>query len=78
LFLEKGEMAYEIADPDVVTDFEESMAERINETLFNKYDIPLDSFLITANGDGDFNLELTEDIESIKDQLPTKIPINRQ
>jgi hypothetical protein len=71
-------MAYEIADPDTVTEFEEAMVERINETLFNKYDIPLNSFLITANGDGDFDLELTEDIESIKDQLPTKIPISSQ
>lgn len=66
-------MAYEIADPDTVTEFEESMVERINETLFNEYDIPLNSFLITANGDGDFDLELTEDIESIKDQLPTMV-----
>lgn len=66
-------MAYEIVNPEEVTVFEESMAERLNETLFNEYDVPLDSFVIRATGNGEFDIELTDEVEEIQEKMPTKL-----
>jgi hypothetical protein len=66
-------MAYEIP-ADGVSKFEIELAERLNETLANDFHIDTDNFTIRLCGNGSFELDLEEDVETLKDDLPTIIP----
>lgn len=66
-------MAYEIP-ADGVSEFEIELAERLNETLANDFHIDTDNFTIRLYGNGSFELDLEEDVETLKDDLPTIIP----
>lgn len=52
-------MTYDI--PEDVDAEDERIAERLKEFLFNELGLPLDSYLITTDGDGSFTIDTNRD-----------------
>lgn len=58
-------MTYETAP--TISDRDEEVAERLNEMLYNEFGIPLDDFLIRADGGGELHIDIEDGIGSMED-----------
>lgn len=60
-------MAYEVNNHN--TDTEEHLLERLNEFLIDNQGINTDDFTVKADGEGNINIALEEDMENVWEQM---------